>query len=479
MLLDYTSLFVSFSPDDSQKRLELVLYTHSSGMFELCRDLDAAQDEDLRRFLKDTTAPHSLGKVHTYKNFVLACIGPKESSQIRFNVYKAMAEVYSKCSDMDSTLALDGKYSDDALYALVIKGYSYHFLKKKTEPIRKIKIYCSEENKACAKILGVANAQNFARFLGDTPANLMTPTIMSEYIKDYFSSEPVDLKIFDKKFLEEEQMNLVLAVSQGSAEEPKLVYAKYFGRGSAQIDLAMVGKGVTFDTGGISIKPGKEMYKLKQDMMGAAILACVLKLIAQSGLKINVSLTLPLVENMPGASAVKPGDVVKSMSGKTVEIDNTDAEGRLILADAIAFAQRDCPKYLIDVATLTGAVRVALGNVHGAYFTDDEAFSELICQSGKEANDVIWRMPMSPFFEEGLESHVADVCNIDRGRTGAGASVAAGFIKGFVNKDVIWAHFDVSGIRNNHFLKSIFGDQTTARPLATLFNLVEKLHISN
>ncbi|ELA42074.1 uncharacterized protein VICG_00923 [Vittaforma corneae ATCC 50505] len=435
------------------------------------------ENEELKGFLKSATALHSLGKVHSYKNFVLVCVGSKENPQIRFSVYKAMDEVYNRYSGSDNILALDGKYSGDALYALVMKSYSYQFLKKKTELIKKLKLYCPENNEICLKILKIANAQNFARFLGDTPANLMTPVTMSEYIKDYFLNEPIDLKIFDKSFLEKEKMNLVLAVSQGSAEEPRFIHAKYFGRDSTQIDLAMVGKGVTFDTGGISIKPSREMFKLKQDMMGAAILTCVLKLVSQLRLKVNVSLTLPLVENMPGASAVKPGDVVKSLSGKTVEIDNTDAEGRLILADAITFAQRDNPKYLIDVATLTGAVRIALGNVHGAYFTDDEAFSDLIYQSGKEANDIIWRLPLSPFFEENLKSPVADICNIDRSLSGAGASVAANFIKSFVNKSVIWAHFDVSGIRNNHFLKTIFGDQTTARPLASLFTLVENLHI--
>lgn len=472
-MFNYSKLFLKFVSDDIEKRLPLVLYTHTNEEFGLYGNLDDSQKEEALLILRDSN--HSIGEIHQHKDFILVSIGSEKSKEIQFNVYKAMGEVYSKYSGGNVVLVLDGKYAEDAVYALVIQNYKWSFLKKTEEPERKIKIYSPDHNEACQRAIRIANAQNFARFLGDAPANHMTPTKMAEYLEKYLSNQMVDFKLFGKNFMKNKKLNLILAVAKGSEEEPVLVYATYYGRDSSDIDLAMVGKGVTFDTGGISIKPSKDMYKLKQDMMGAAILGSVFGLAVEFKLKLNISLTLPLVENMPGASSVKPGDIIRSFSNITVEIDNTDAEGKLILADAISFAQQMHPKYLIDVATLTGAVRIALGNVYGAYFTDNDEFAKLIDKSCKEANDPLWRMPLSPFYGDILKSPVVDFCNMNRRMNGAGASVAAKFIKQFVDPETIWAHFDVSGVRNSHFLNKIFGDQTTARPLSSLFKMLEHL----
>ncbi|KAM0679673.1 bleomycin hydrolase [Glugoides intestinalis] len=399
---------------------------------------------------------------------MLLCIGPDDCSIARFNVWNAMCKVSS-----DKPLCIDGEYADDAVYALVIKNYSYPFLKRQEGgEIKKVRVHAPNNR----KILGIANSQNIARFLGDTPGNLLTPKIFADYIKDYFSSTEgnFELSLLGKEFIEREKMNLILSVSKGSAKEPVFIHAKYFGRESSKIDLALVGKGVTFDTGGISLKPAGEMYKLKQDMMGAAILTCVMKLIMDNSLKINVSLVLPLVENMPSGNATKPGDVFTSLSGKTVEIDNTDAEGRLILADALTFAQRDKPRFVFDVATLTGAIRVALGNVFGAYFTDDERLSTLIDKCSDLANDHLWRMPLSDQYGDNLKKGIADLCNMSR-VPGGGGSAAASFLKEFIEEGTSWVHFDVSNIRNGHFQKNVFGDQTTGRPLPTLFKIIEEL----
>lgn len=467
-MLDYKSLFVELTPKDLPgEREELILYSKSDDSFKIYKQTE--DSDEITNFLAGISEKHSVGTMNTFKKYILLCIGPENDSKLRFNVWKAAASIRSK-----KILVVEGEYANDIVYSMIIKSYSYKFLKKSAneENTDKIKIQAPDSLKSAA----LANAQNFARFLGDTPGNYLTPLVFADYIKDYFSSsQKINLDVLKKDFLINQKVGLVLSVAQGSINEPVLLHAKYFGRDSSNIDLALVGKGVTFDTGGISLKGANEMYKLKQDMMGAAILSSLLKLISDFGMKINVSLTLPLVENMPGSSATKPGDVFVSLSGKTVEVDNTDAEGRLILADAITFAQRDSPKYLLDVATLTGSVRIALGNVFGAYFTENDDLSKKIDQCSIESSDYLWRMPLSVFFLDGLKTDVADLCNVNRKMRGGGASAAASFLKEFVDEKTVWAHFDVSGIRNNHFLKGIFGDQTTGRPLPTFLKLAEEI----
>lgn len=466
-MFDYKKLLIEHAAENLlEESTKLVLYTRTNSKIRICNSKYAT--EEMLEFLTNSSLSHSIGTIHTFNKTMLVCIGSEDTSKARFDVWSAMSNVSS-----DKPLCIDGEYVDDAVYALVIKSYAYTFLKRQVSDKKaKLRIHAP----GCKKILGIANAQNIARFLGDTPGNLLTPKIFADYIKDYFSSSEAnfELSLLGKEFLEKEKMNLILSVSQGSVEEPVFVHAKYFGRESSQIDLALVGKGVTFDTGGISLKPASEMYKLKQDMMGAAILTCIMKLIMDNSLKINVSLVLPLVENMPSGTATKPGDVFTSLSGKTVEIDNTDAEGRLILADALTFAQRDKPRFLFDVATLTGAIRVALGNVFGAYFTNDERLCSVIDKCSESANDHLWRMPLSDFYGENLKTGIADLCNMSRVR-GGGGSAAASFLNEFVEEGTSWIHFDVSNVRNSHFLKNIFGDQTTGRPLPTLFKIVEEL----
>jgi len=176
-------------------------------------------------------------------------------------------------------------------------------------------------------IIKISKAQNFSRFLGDTPGNWTTPTIFTQYAQKYLTENNIEVVDYSKDFLVNNGMNLILSVAQGSAQEPKLIHLRYFGRNSKDVDIALVGKGVCFDTGGISLKPASEMYRMRYDMLGAAILLSTAKLVCEMKLGINLTATFPLVENMPGPSATKPGDVFVSMSGKTVEIDNTDAEG--------------------------------------------------------------------------------------------------------------------------------------------------------
>lgn len=470
-MLDYTKLFVQEFKEETLPKSELVLYMVKDSSITVLN----SSNEDVEKLLQDAFS-NNQDEIIDKNSFIFVLVNSDEKIDIKHRIWCAMAKIYDKILKMNRQIVIDGKYSTECIYSLIIKSYSYDFLKKESNSPSKLQLKIKLVKPEDLKILTVANLQNFARFLGDTPANLMTPSIMAEYLKSLFSNESVDFQILDKKMIESEKMNLVLSVSQGSSENPVFVHAKYYGRDSSNIDVALVGKGVTFDTGGISLKSADGMFKLKQDMMGAAICASLMKIVSSLGMKINLSLALPLVENMPGSSATKPGDVFISKSGKSVEVDNTDAEGRLILADAITFAQKDNPEYLFDIATLTGAVRIALGNVYGSYFTDSEELSCLIAESSKKTGDLLWRLPLSSLIASTLPSQVADLCNNSKSKSlGASATYAAEFIKAFVNPNVKWSHFDVSGIRNNHHFSELFGDQTTGRPLLTLFALIEEL----
>ena len=474
-MLDYSKIFVKENNNDALEERHLVLYTMVDSTPTILNSENAKVKSCLTNEILKTLDFKNNSFIEK-EQFIFALISSDASLNMKHRIWLGMAKIYDKLIDKNISVVIDGEYTEECVYGLVIKSYSYDFIKKDPKNNDKKQLKLKFTNSYKSKALEIANIQNFARFLGDTPANLMTPLIMSEYIKSLFSSEKIDLKILDKKMIEAEQMNLILSVSQGSSQEPVFIHAKYFGRDSCDIDLALVGKGVTFDTGGISLKPAEAMYKLKQDMMGAAICASLMKIVSSLNLKINLSITLPLVENMPGSSATKPGDVFISKCGKSVEVDNTDAEGRLILADAITFAQKDNPEFLFDIATLTGSVRIALGNVYGGYFTGNEDLSSLIELCSTETGDLLWRLPLSPFIAQELSSDVADLSNAAKINKGAaGASYAAEFIKEFVDPHVKWAHFDVSGIRNNHHFKELFGDQTTARPIPTFFALIEKL----
>jgi cytosol aminopeptidase len=320
----------------------------------------------------------------------------------------------------------------------------------------------------------IGNAQNFARFLADTPANLMHPSYFTEYAQSYLrDKEDVTVEVFDRAFMEARGMNLLLSVAQGSVQPPKLLVAKYRGREGEGLDLALVGKGVTFDSGGISLKPALGMGDMKGDMRGAASVLSTVGVASEMRLPINIDLVIPLVENLPSGTATKPGDVYFGMNGKSVEINNTDAEGRLILADALVYAQESSPRYIIDVATLTGAMSIALGDAFIGLFTGSDEFAELITGCGKEASDPTWRMPLSPRYRHIMNSQVADMKNA--GEKAGGSASAAIFLNEFVEKNVTWAHLDIAGVMCNHSNKTVYGSGMTGLSVPVLIHTVEKL----
>jgi leucyl aminopeptidase len=289
----------------------------------------------------------------------------------------------------------------------------------------------------------IANGAELTKRLGNLPANVCTPTYLGERARALASEWKLNVEVHGRRAIEKLKMGAFLSVTRGTAEAPRLIVLSYRGAAESQAPVVLVGKGITFDSGGISLKPGAAMDEMKFDMCGAGSVLGTLRAVAEMKLKINVIGVIVACENLPSGTATKPGDIVTSMSGQTVEILNTDAEGRLILCDALTYAERFKPAAVIDIATLTGACVVALGEVNSGLFATDEALADDLLAASKTALDPSWRMPVTDDYQEQLKSNFADMANI--GAPGkAGAVVAACFLARFT-KAYKWAHLDIAG----------------------------------
>jgi leucyl aminopeptidase len=292
----------------------------------------------------------------------------------------------------------------------------------------------------------LGEAQNFARELGNEPSNRLTPKVLGERAEKMARDEALGIDVFDEKKIAELKMGALMSVAQGSVEPPRLIVVTYTPKKAPAANapvLGLVGKAVTFDTGGISIKPSANMEDMKFDMCGGAAMLGAIRAIAHLRPAIKVIAIIPATENMPGGRAQKPGDVQTAMSGKTIEVINTDAEGRLILADAIHYAkQRGCT-HLVDAATLTGAIVVALAGVHTGLFGSDAKFTEQVLAASRTAGEKMWAMPVEDEHRDMIKSTIADIQNVGSGK-GAGASTAAAFLREFTG-DTPWVHLDIAG----------------------------------
>ena len=287
-----------------------------------------------------------------------------------------------------------------------------------------------------------AEAQNRARDLQHTPANFATPTFLAERAEAIAAaSEALTVEVFGRAELEAKGMGGLIAVGQGSAEEPKLIVLRYAGGSGPR--LAYVGKGVTFDTGGISLKPGAGMQEMKMDMSGGAAVLEAVAAIAELELALDLVAVVPTTENMPSGTAIKPGDVITQYNGKTVEVNNTDAEGRLILADALAYAVELGAGRIVDIATLTGAVEIALGSTYAGLVSNDDALAREVVEAGEASGELVWRLPLHPEYKELMKGTVADLSNLGKKRK-AGTITAASFLEEFVG-ETAWAHLDIAG----------------------------------
>jgi len=291
-----------------------------------------------------------------------------------------------------------------------------------------------------------AEATSLARDLVNEPSNHMTPSDMAKVAEKLAKAHGLGLMVLDREQMEKEGMGAILGVARGSRQPPKLIVLSYKGDKTASGTLGFVGKGITFDSGGISIKPSDGMAEMKGDMAGAAAVLSALSAVAQLKLKVNVTAVAPATENLPGGNATKPGDILKAVNGKTIEVVNTDAEGRLILADALGYAVKQGLSPLVDVATLTGACHVALGRLCSGVFGNDQELADRLIKAGAEAGERLWQMPMYEEYKEQNKSEVADIKNTG-GRWG-GAITAAQFLAEFVG-DTPWAHIDIAGTSDN------------------------------
>jgi len=288
----------------------------------------------------------------------------------------------------------------------------------------------------------IAAGMSLTRDLGNLPANVCTPTYLAESAVKLGRNHKLAVEVLERRDMEKLGMNTMLSVTRGSHQPPKFVILRYSGAGRKERPVVLVGKGVTFDTGGISLKPAAEMDEMKFDMCGAASVLGTLRAVAELKLKLNVIGLIPTCENMPGGAATKPGDIVTSMSGQTVEILNTDAEGKLILADALSYAERFDPQAVVDIATLTGACVIALGHVCSGLFANQDGLAQELQSAGTESWDRVWQLPLWDDYHEALKSNFADFANI--GGRPAGSVTAACFLSKFTRK-YDWAHLDIAG----------------------------------
>ncbi|XP_071512966.1 cytosol aminopeptidase-like isoform X3 [Panulirus ornatus] len=322
----------------------------------------------------------------------------------------------------------------------------------------------------------LAKGQNIARRLMETPANILTPTNFAQEAVDCLEGLGVEVLTRSYEWAKERSMNAFLSVSQGSAEPPIFLELNYRGNSfSDEKPVAIVGKGITFDTGGISLKPSSGMEAMKGDMGGAAATVGSIFIAAALGFPINIKGFIPLCENMPGGTATKPGDIVVASNGKSIQVDNTDAEGRLILADALHYASQYKPRAIIDLATLTGAMNVALGTGATGVFTNCTAMWELMHRAGTISGDRVWRMPLwKHYSSQILDYGQADVNNVGKYSRAGGSCTAAAFLKEFVTCDH-WMHMDIAGVMENKDEVPYLGKGMSGRPTRTVAHSFELL----
>ena len=359
----------------------------------------------------------------------------------------------------DTTVAVDGMMIDgvgnDTLTESFAEGLrlkQYHFdkykSKKTLKTITDMSVTVSDVQASTARLTAftaVADGVDLTRNLTSEPANMLFPATFADEMKK-LTALGIEVDILGEKDLHQLGMNAMLGVGQGSPKETKMVVMRYNGGKDGDTPLVLVGKGVCFDTGGISIKPSAGMEEMKWDMGGAGIVAGTMKAIAGRKANANVHAFLGLTENMPDGDAQRPGDVVTTMAGKTVEVVNTDAEGRLVLADVLTYAQKVTkPEYVIDVATLTGAIIIALGHEMAGMFSNDDDFANALYTSGQTTGDKVWRLPVGEEYNSHIDCLVADMKNVGKGRS-AGSISAAKFIEQYVEKGVKWIHLDVAAM---------------------------------
>ncbi|MFC1925945.1 leucyl aminopeptidase [Chloroflexota bacterium] len=442
---------------------------------------------EIKGKLSELTLVHTLGKIPA-KRVLVAGLGKQEeltTDKIRRIAAEACRFLRGKGVKRVATIvhgAGAGDIEAEKAAQAIVEGsilglYTFrrHITKKsESGEIEELIIIEIEESrlpeleKGLARGRVMAEAANFARDMINEPANFMTPSDMAEIARGMAAEYGLEYQVLEREQMKELGMGALLGVAQGSQQPPKLVVLRYKGDSSSQDTLGLVGKGLTFDSGGISIKPSEGMLDMKGDMSGGATIIAALRCIAELKPRINVTGLIPATENLPSGTALKPGDVLQAMNGKTIEVANTDAEGRLILADALSYARKLGLAPLIDIATLTGACHIALGDFATGAFTNNQELLNKVIDAGSKASERLWQMPMYEEYKELNKSDVADIKNTG-GRYG-GAITAAQFLSEFAG-DTPWVHLDIAGTFITSKEKGYLVKGATGVGVRTLVNL--------
>ena len=392
------------------------------------------------------TTIHMLGKIRSEKIFVVNFKEINDADK-RNEIYKNITGLKGdNCiivDSFDNELFLE--IVQDLSEKILTDNYVFNKFKSKKEEKSKNFFYYSKTkiSEAMKKGIVYGDCMNHARELVDTPYNYLNATDLANYAENLERYENIKVTIYSKKEIEDMNMGAFLGVNKGSLDEPKLILVKYQGNDSFDNPTALVGKGVTYDTGGYSLKTPQSMPGMKVDMAGSAAVLGAIEAIARLNLKANVMAVVAATDNRIGDGAIVPDDILIAASGKTIEIISTDAEGRLTLADAVWFAQKEGAKRVIDTATLTGAMVAALGHEFTGAFTNSKEFLKELMEASVKTKEKVWEMPISSGYRKLIESKVADIKNTG-GRL-AGASTAAAFIEEFIEKDIKWIHLDIAG----------------------------------
>lgn len=413
---------------------------------------------------------HTLGKIPADKILIIG-FGKKEEfdhNKMREAVAKSikkLQQIKAKKAAFDFDVNVD--YGKSAAIGAMIADYAYDKYKsEKAHHLEEITFARFSENDLNEGII-FGEAMKFTRDLANTPAQIATPTKLSEIAKEL---EGIETKVFDKEEIARMGMGAYLAVGQGSVQPPKFIHMKYTGK-NVKKKIALIGKGICFDSGGLDIKPASSMLTMKDDMSGAACILGVMRALSKLKPDMEVHGIIAACENMPSGSSYKPGDILTAKNGKTIEIDNTDAEGRLTLADALCYACELGVDEVIDIATLTGACMVALGTVASGIMGNDEEMINRVIETAKESGETFWQLPMFKEYFDSLRSDIADMKNT--GSRNGGASAAGLFLQQFV-KDTKWCHIDIAGTAYIEKPQKEFIAGATGAGVRTLLNYVTK-----
>ncbi|MDB2414470.1 leucyl aminopeptidase [Rickettsiales bacterium] len=460
---------IKFSKNIKKNQALVFLVSESLNFSKELKDIDQKSDKLISRAIKfqnfkgktgqtiDITAPKDLNCE------LITIIGTGKEKNLSQNDAQSIGgKIYTKVNSNKSSSAcicvgqVKDPYIAAANIAYGIKLKSYRFDKYKTKQeddklptFKKTTIVCEGHGNAETlfdKFDKVAEGVFLSRDVVTEPPNILYPQSYADIVKGELNISGATVKVLDRNAMHKLGMGALLGVAQGSEKEARLVVIEYNGSDKKDPPIAFVGKGVTFDTGGISLKPSLGMEDMKYDMGGSAAVVGVMKALAGRKAKINAVGVIGLVENMPGSNAQRPSDVVTSMSGQTVEVLNTDAEGRLVLCDALTYCQETFkPKVVIDLATLTGAIVIALGDQYAGLFTNSDKLAKQLSAAGSDTNERVWRFPLGEEYDKLLDSPIADMQNISSGR-GAGSITAAQFLQRFIKDGVEWCHLDIAGV---------------------------------